>query len=633
MIALHKPLILNILKKIGGIYILYTLCRILFYFFNRSYFNGFEFSEFIQILFYGLRFDTFSIAATNSLFILLSVLPFKFYYSKWYQLSLKYIFITTNAFFILLNLVDLAYFPFTHKRSNLSLLKLVFSNQIDIISLLPFFILNYWYVVVMFILILWLVFKYYNFIQSNQTPKLLPVTIKNVSIHFLLVVLFFGITILGIRGGVQRVPIVLLDAAQYSKPQNIPILLNTPFTLLKSTEWKELQPLSILEKKLENSYFNPIHKKDTSEFKNCNVFVVILESFSKEFTCIGNRKSYTPFLDSLMKHSLVFSNAYANGKTSIDGIPAVISSIPNFMYDPYINSAYSNNLIQSLPNLLKTKGYRSTFFHGGTNGTMNFNSFAKIAGYDNYYGRAEYNNENDYDGQWGIWDHAFLKNIPQQVANFKEPFFASLFTLSSHSPYSIPDKYKNKFPKGNYEITESIGYADYSLRLFFEECRKQPWFNNTLFVFTADHTSASEDLFYANIIGQHSIPLFFYKNNELSGNSTKTVQQIDILPTVLDYLNYDNRFYSFGQSMFSNKNNPIVFYSSPNFYIVKDSVIYNVLDYKISEHYNYIVDSALKNPLPTASIKNHTELLNYTKAYIQRYTNDIINNTTHISNP
>jgi len=274
-----------------------------------------------------------------------------------------------------------------------------------------------------------------------------------------------------------------------------------------------------------------------------------LESFSKEFTGISNRKSYTPFLDSLMSQSVVYNNAISNGKTSINGIPAIIASMPCFLENHYLNSLYNSNTLQTLPNLLKDKGYNSVFFHGGTNGTINLNSFAQLAGYDAYYGRTEYNNDNDYDGQWGIWDEPFLKKTVTQMSSLKEPFFTSIFTLSSHNPYKVPAKYKGKFPKGNYEITKSVGYADYALRQFFNDARKQKWFDNTLFVITPDHTSISDDSFYSNLVGQYSIPIMIYKSGITPKVEERTVQQIDILPTVLDYLNYDKPFYSFGKSM------------------------------------------------------------------------------------
>ncbi|MBK7669695.1 MAG: LTA synthase family protein [Sphingobacteriaceae bacterium] len=450
----------------------------------------------------------------------------------------------------------------------------MFGKQIDLIKLIPHFILDYWYLLLIYFVFLWALLKSYEIINTRQIPKLKKINIKNISIHFLILISFCSYVVLGIRGGFQKIPIVLLDAAKYTRPNFIPILLNTPFSILKSTELHELKTSNLIPKNLSEKYFSPIHEVKSGKFENLNVCVIILERFSKEFCGIGGRKSYTPFLDSLMEKSLVFTNAYSNGKSSIEGVPAILASLPSLMQDPYINSAYSNNTIQTLPNLLKAKGYHTSFFHGGTNGTMNFDSFAKIAGFDYYYGRTEYNNERDYDGQWGIWDDAFLAQMPKIVSQFKEPFFTSLFTLSSHNPYLVPYKFKGKFPKGNLEIIETIGYTDYSLKLFFNEAKKEKWFNNTLFVITSDHTAISNDKYYSNPIGQYSIPIVFYKNNELIGTNGKTVQQIDILPTIMDYLNYDKPYYAFGESMFSARNKPIIYFTNPYYYLILDSTVY-----------------------------------------------------------
>ena len=80
---------------------------------------------------------------------------------------------------------------------------------------------------------------------------------------------------------------------------------------------------------------------------------------------------------------------------------------------------------------------------------MNFNAFAKCAGYDIYYGRTEFNNDTHYDGQWGIFDEPFLVNMVSEISNYQTPFLTTVFTLSSHNPYKIPSKYHDKFPKGN----------------------------------------------------------------------------------------------------------------------------------------------------------------------------------------
>lgn len=622
----YKPQLINLLKQITFVFVLYTICRLLFYYFNRTHFQDLSIGQLCRLLFYGLRFDAFSIAATNALYILLCALTFKFYYSKLYQKITSSIFIITNGLAIALNFIDFAYFPFTQKRTTYDASNLIFGGQTEFTKLIPHFVADYWYLILLYILFILAMIKIHLKIRRNEKPEFINFSIKKSIYYFFIFILIAATTVLGIRGGLSERPIVLLDAAIYASPKFIPILINTPFSILKSADLTELIPITIFTEEELKKQYSPIHLADTGNFKNYNVCVIILESFSKEFTGISNRKSYTPFLDSLMSKSIVYTNAISNGKTSINGIPAIIASMPCFLENHYLNSLYNSNTLQTLPNLLKYKGYNSVFYHGGTNGTINLNSFAQLAGYDAYYGRTEYNNDIDYDGQWGIWDEPFLKKTAYHMSTLKEPFFTSIFTLSSHNPYKVPEKYKGKFPKGNYEITESIGYADYALKQFFNDARKQKWFNNTLFVITPDHTSISDDPFYSNLVGQYSIPIIIYKSGITPKVEERTVQQIDILPTVLDYLNYDKPFYSFGKSMLTDSKQPAIFYNSPYFCCVQDSFFYILNEHKFTEKYNFKKDSTLKTNLVNKS--KEKELLNFCNAYIQNYTNDVIKNKT-----
>lgn len=624
----YKSQLKSLFKQIVFLFIVYAVSRVLFYLFNYSSFQDLALSEFCSLLFYGLRFDAFSIAATNALYILLCILPFKFYYSKQYQIVASTIFIITNALAIALNFIDFAYFPFTQKRTTYEVFNLMFGNQTDFASLLPHFLSQYWYLVVFYIVFVFLIGFIHIKLKNGDAYVAAKFTIKRSVTYFLIFAVIVGATVLGIRGGLQKVPIVLVDAANYTSPKYIPILINTPFSILKSADLTEIVTLNIFDDEQLTALYNPVHPADTGAFNKVNVCVIMLESFSKEFTSISNRKSYTPFLDSLMSSSIVFTNAISNGKTSMNGIPSIIASIPCFLDNQYLNSIYSNNTLQTLPNILKDKGYESVFYHGGTNGTINLNSFAKLAGFDNYYGRTEYDNDADYDGQWGIWDEPFLKRVVTETSKLKQPFFTSIFTLSSHNPYKVPEKYNGKFPKGNYEITESIGYADYALKQFFMDASKQPWFENTLFVITADHTSVSDDQFYSNILGQYSIPIIFYKKGITPKFETKIIQQIDIMPSVLDYLNYDKPYYAFGQSVFKNTNNTALYYPGPEFYCVKDSFLYTLSNYKLIEKFNFKKDSLLTTNI--FDKERDKDIQNYCNAFIQTYNRDVINNKTSV---
>jgi phosphoglycerol transferase MdoB-like AlkP superfamily enzyme len=204
--------------------------------------------------------------------------------------------------------------------------------------------------------------------------------------------------------------------------------------------------------------------------------------------------------------------------------------------------------------------------------------------------------------------------------------------LSSHHPFRIPEKYNNKFPKTSLEIIESIGYADYALSKFFESAKKMPWYNNTVFVLTSDHTSISEDVFYNNDVGHHQIPILFFcpSDSSLNGLSTKLIQQIDIMPSVLDYIGYNKPFFAFGNSVFGNQpSNYSIHFNSGNYYLTNDSMYYVFNNLKLEQVFNYKKDSLLTRNLFDSNEK-YRKQEDYLKAYVQFYNKTIINNKTHL---
>jgi phosphoglycerol transferase MdoB-like AlkP superfamily enzyme len=364
-----------------------------------------------------------------------------------------------------------------------------------------------------------------------------------------------------------------------------------------------------------------------------NVFVIILESFSAEHIGAlthqkGNKMSdFTPFLDSLAEKSTVYEG-FANGKRSIEGIPAVLASLPTWMTEDFITSQYASDKFNSLASLLKEEGYNSSFFHGGKNGTMGFDAFCRSAGFDNYYGKNEYPDQADFDGHWGIWDEPYLQYIANTLNTKPQPFLGAVFTLSSHHPYKVPEKYKNKFRKGPLEIQQTIMYSDYALQKFFEKASTMPWFKNTIFVITADHTSEAWQPFFKNRVGQYFIPIIFYEpGNEKTGHMGIVAQQTDIMPTVLDMLHYPKPFIAFGGSLLR-ENEPrfSLSYLNGNYQLIMDGYAWQT-DYNVSKSlYNFKQDSLLSKNLYTNQNKIAAERDKLLKAVIQQYNNRIIEN-------
>jgi phosphoglycerol transferase MdoB-like AlkP superfamily enzyme len=211
----------------------------------------------------------------------------------------------------------------------------------------------------------------------------------------------------------------------------------------------------------------------------------------------------------------------------------------------------------------------------------------------------------------------------------QQPFLATVFTLSSHHPYKIPDKYVSDFPNGTLPIHQSIRYADYSLKMFFESASKLKWFNNTLFVITADHTAESEYSFYRNHIGLFSIPIIYYCQSDslLKGKNNMTTQQIDILPSIMDYLGYRYPFYALGKSALNNSgNNFAVSYIDDTYQLIEGEYALFMDTLRKNSIYKFTVDSALTNNLAGTDTAREKKMEIKLKAIIQQFNHSVIHN-------
>ena len=630
---IHVVMVLKLLLVL----ILLFLSRILFYLFNLDYFSNLGIQEVIRIFFVGLRFDLSALLIINAPFILMNSVPFRFRYNRLYQGFANVFFYLINSFALMTNFGDTIYFRFTLKRLTADFFNYV-SVGGDFNKLIPQFLHDFWYVGV-----IWLLFVAILIFLGTRFKVASPGTGKKGSPMLLLVIKTFvfaaivALSVIGIRGGTQLRPIGLITASTYTSAKNIPLVLNTPFSIAKTVGHETLKTITWFKKESELSkIYSPVHHGKPGEFKNYNVMIIILESFSREHIGSlnhtlenGRYQGFTPFMDSLIKHGLYF-DAFANGKTSIQGIPSILSGIPSLMNESFIQSSYAAGKFTGIAGLLRTRGYTSAFFHGGTNGTMGFDVYTRLAGFDHYYGRSEYNNEKDYDGEWGIRDEPFFQFTAKKINGFKQPFIAAFFSLSSHHPYHVPAKYINIFRTGKLPIQQSIMYADYSMAEFFHTAQHMSWYRNTLFVITADHTSEGYYPYYQSDVGQFAIPLLFYiPGSDLTGMPGRIAQQDDVMPTLLNFLGYDKGYISFGTDLFDpNPSLPhfSIHYITGLYGLIKDGYYLEFNGSKTTSLFKIDDDPLQKNNLVGKAKEVQSNLEIFIKAYIQQYNNRLIEN-------
>jgi phosphoglycerol transferase MdoB-like AlkP superfamily enzyme len=602
----------------------FMLFRVLFYLFNYSTFGHVSFTEWVHIFHGGLKFDLSAIAYFNLPVIVFSLLPFSFRQKKGYKSVITVLFFIVNALAFAIAISDFEYYKFNNKRLTSEIFTIVGEGTGFFFE----FVKGYWHVFLLFFSFLGgAIFLY------RKTSKQETVFKEKFFAQLILFVVCIGITVFLARGSTQLKPLSPISAADYIDIKKAPLVTNSPFTMLVSFTKKGFDDIKYFEPDKLQKYFDINRQYHTvpPEEKE-NVVIIILESFSTEFMGLLNSyKGYTPNLDTIASKALVMRNATANAERSNKGVASILASLPALMNDAFVASAYQDNCLVGVGSCLKNMGYHTSFFHGGTNGTMNFTSLAGCVGIDHYYGRSEYNNEKDFDGAWGIYDEEFFQYFARNLGTFPQPFFSTIFTLSSHHPFSIPARYKGKFPQGPVEVLESVGYTDYALGKFFEYASKQPWFANTLFVITADHPFQIDTHYlpeYEASPRGYAIPLIFYKPTSIKHEiKHDIVDQIDILPSILDHAGYSNHFKAFGHSVFNIDDEGYGFQYQDQMYQIFDST--HVLYFNGNKSvglYNYVKDSKEITNLDKVDLKEKETLENKMKAIIQTHNHTLIKN-------
>ena len=608
-------------------YLFYFVARILFFFYNRNLIQIDGVADIFSMCYHGLAFDTASILYLNLLFIVFSILPFRINHSNKYQTFLFYLYFIPNLLGYATNFIDFIYYRFNFGRSTIAALDSL-KHESNKTLLLVNFLMNYWHVFVLFILVSCLWIYLYKKVTIHDRNSHSGVAYFGTSLVSFLVIV--TLIIGGIRGDFKKStrPINLIDASRDVKNvSQADVVLNTPFALIRTLFSNNFKKMNFVDEATISKLVQPIKHYTNNPKSKLNVVIFILESNAKEYfgsfnkdMKIPNYKGYTPFVDSLAQHSMIYTNAYANGYKSIHAMSSVLAGIPSFK-DAFTSSPYPKQKTESLVSTLKSEGYSTSFFHGAPNGSMGFLGYANILGFDHYYGKNEYNNDANFDGVWGIWDEPFFQYFNTTISKEKQPFMATLFSVSSHEPYQVPDKYKGKFPKGDVNIHQCIGYTDFALKQFFASAKKEAWFKNTIFVFVGDHGNTIFYDEYKREMNKNAVAMMIYKpNSDLVGESKEYAQQIDLYPTILDLMGYNKPFRSWGRSLVGDKKiQPFVIRYSSNLYqFMSGNYICTFDGNKVLGFYDK-KDKDLKNNL-IAKRNSEMDLIELKcKAYLQDY--------------
>lgn len=378
-------------------------------------------------------------------------------------------------------------------------------------------------------------------------------------------VLFSAFLFLGARGGVQEIPIN--QSQSYFSKHSIANLVsvnpgyNLFYSVLQSTYFQDNNPFLFYPLKDARQTVSQLHtvQKDTTinvlNTQRPNIVLIIMESWSADLIqSLGGEPGITPEFRKLEKEGILFTQHYASGNRSQQGMASIFSGFPSLPVTAISNHFNKFVKLPSLVKDLKKAGYTTSYYfggqliYGGLRAYIIFNDFDRIL------------ENKDFDpsiprGRLGIHDQYTLDKLLTDLDKDKQPFFSTLFTVSTHSPYDEPMKPVLTWGGNENQYINSAYYTDKCLGEFIAKARQKPWFNNTLFIFVADHSHNSYRNYWLNTPGYRKIPLLLYGNaikKEWRGKQVSRVaSQTDIAGTLLPQLGLSAKEFSWSKNLFN----------------------------------------------------------------------------------
>jgi phosphoglycerol transferase MdoB-like AlkP superfamily enzyme len=520
------------------------------------------FGEIVQVFTYGLRLD-FSMAAYISVLpflILLFTPPLPRNFSRHFINSYA---VLITLLITLLNTVDLhLYGIWGFKLDSTPIQYLNTPAEMAASSAgAPIFLL---FILFLAQLVLCLIL-YFRFFQLDLSQN--KATFWHYSIAFFWLILL----ILPLRGGWQQIPVNQSDVYFSEKPfanhAAVNVTWNVGYSLTK-TDFDGKNPYKYLPEEEAKKTVADLYKKPEAspelilKTKRPNVLFIILESYTAKLVgCLNGEKGITPELDKLAREGILFTNFYASGDRSEKGLVALLSGYPVQTTTSIIKIPRKTERLPHLAKSLKNAGYQTSYYYGGELAFANIKSYVLTAGYDKLVSKSDFPAK-EYNSKWGVHDHVLLNRVLADLNKQKQPFFSTVFTLSSHEPYDVP--METKFP-GNDEANKfrnAFYYTDQSIGNFIREAKKQAWWKNTLVVLVADHGHALPNYDEQNAPTKFHIPLILTGGALAKTNTHINIvaSQTDLAYSLLGQLKQPTQDFIWSKDLFNSQAKPFAFY-------------------------------------------------------------------------
>ena len=567
----------------------FNIWRLIFFYSYLNEFNGTA-GLYVQSFFVGLQSDFFMSAIfTIPIFIASHIPRIKFNsIAKFSYYSYLLILYITIGF---LNVVDLEFFKELGAHINMMAQMYGFdtggeNGEVWMQVWVSYPVFSYLF------MIFFLTFLTYKIVKHNITKSLIASSkTEPAYIKYLVITLFIILS----SNAFQKNPFnpkksffsktdMMANHLAVNSIQNYIFSLTTTPDLIF---YKKQGAYDITKQEIKNNIIKNNHAN--YDFNNPNIVLIILESHVGAYTNYINPELHdnlTPFLDSLSSQSINFKNCYANGNRTAYGLSAIMCSFPVIPGYPLMRTEHYQDDIHEYPetfsSIFKKNNYYNIFMYGGDSNFDEMKLFAESNRFDFIVDhthdpelkKLKLDNFEEGVNPWGVFDHYLFNrsiDIITESTTKQQPTFITILSTTNHLPWVIPNDYRDKIPKyesNNKDFNlakKTIQYVDNSLELFFDEARTKDWFDNTIFIITADH-GLSIYKEHINDPRNARIPFIIYNSKVKAQEIEKIVSQIDILPTLLNLIGKDKDFNNdnlFGCSGFDG-NNGFAFRGSDN---------------------------------------------------------------------
>lgn len=621
--------------------LLLWITRFVFYFYNADIIGSIPSSRLLSLAIHGLLFDIVAVTYTNAPFILMRILPFRFIMNRGWRIASMIVYGITNSILLIVNIGDIIFFRFNNGHMQRDM----FLSLLDweMVGITFSYFRHYWWaffgIALTVLLMLWLA-------NRISIPRIYPGIWRRISIFIIGVAISF----ICMRGGRLSGRALGIESAatMVKQPAEINILLNTPFCIMRSANYsRELETVSYFSVEQLDALRTSLHTPASTSspaylgcelgiVKDKNIVLIILESGSQIwFDSLNvvkddNPRGLMPFLDSLACRSMALTSTYCTGSRTVEGLASIIGGVPTFGPMNWTATKYAVLTVDTPARLLSTNGYDTHFFMGANHSAFSLGPLAQTMGFDKITGKSDIDEipTSGNTNKWGFYDHIMATYVADNVSKLKQPFFAAWLTLDLHDPFDIPREWMHiDYPQTNNKIERCVQYTDYALRCFFEAASSQPWYDNTMFIITADHgfRDFNGSKYNGAYIYGH-IPFLIYTPDGSippGKHSERAMSQFDIPPTLLWLAGYDEPFISVGTNYFDDSKPHYglqlrgdTWYIASNRYMVNMSYQAD----KIIGVYDILNDQQMLNPLKEYNVAAVDSMITWFKAFRQDYT-------------